>query len=328
MKALITGVTGFAGGYLAEHLLARGDEVLGCSSSGAWPDWASAELRQRVPLVAWDVGEPNGLAGDDLGRIAAFSPDCIYHLAAISVPDDCGNERPNTRAMAVNVEGTVRVLELAAAFRPAPRVLFTSTSHVYAPAPDGVWIDERAPLGPATAYGLTKLEAEQRLADLARELELQVVIARAFQHTGPRQSARMMLPEWAAQFARGGPDGVRVKNRDAWVDVTDVRDVVRAYRLLVERGKPAATYNVGSGVNRRSGDILDLLAGLSGRELPIVEYQPGRRQGPVADVGRLKECTGWQPDIPLQVTVADTLDYWVQLELHYVRDPGRRRSVR
>jgi GDP-4-dehydro-6-deoxy-D-mannose reductase len=214
----------------------------------------------------------------------------------------------------------MRVLELAASLSPQPRVLFVSTSHVYAPVPpERPQVDETAPLGPRRGYGMTKLAAEEKVRIVGRDLQLDALIVRAFQHTGPGQTAPMMLPQWASQFVRDGGGPVRVKNREAWIDLSDVRDVARAYRLLALHGEPGGTYNVGSGVNRRAGDILDLLAELCGLRRAVVESQPGRKQDPIADISRLTARTGWRPQIPLARTLADTLDYWRRRELHYVQ---------
>src|SRR4051794_38909160 len=106
MKAFVTGVNGFAGQYLAEHLLAAGDEVLGCSASGVWPADTPDGLRTRVPLLIWDIANPQGLSDATRREIAAFSPQAIYHLAALSIPEDCGDHEPTPRAWAVNVDGT------------------------------------------------------------------------------------------------------------------------------------------------------------------------------------------------------------------------------
>ena len=310
MKALITGITGFAGGFLAEHLLACGDQVLGCSRSGRWSDWAGAGLR-RLQLLSCDVGDRAGIAAQARRQIADFAPDSIYHLAALSVPVDCGTAEPTERAIEVNVGGTVRVLELAAGLRPKPRVLVISTSHVYGGATqERQVLDEAAPAAPRRGYGKTKWMAEQRAVQARSEHKLDVLIVRSFQHTGPRQEPRLMLPEWAAQFVRDeGP--VRVKHLNTWIDLSDVRDVVRAYRLLAERGETQGTYNVGSGVARRTGDILDILRRLAGPHREIVEQQPGEeRCDPIADIRRLQAATGWRPEIALEQTVRDTLEYW------------------
>lgn len=310
MKALITGITGFAGGFLAEHLLACGDQVLGCSRSGRWPAWAGAGLR-RVELLSCDVGDRAGIGEQTRRQIADFAPDSIYHLAALSVPVDCGAVEPTERAIEVNVGGTVRVLELAARLPRKPRVLLISTSHVYGGATQARQVlDEATPAAPRRAYGKTKWMAEQRAVQARSEHQLDVLIVRAFQHTGPRQEPRLMLPEWVAQFVRGdGP--VRVKHLDTWIDLSDVRDVVRAYRLLAERGDAQGTYNVGSGAARRTGDILDQLRCLAGPQREIIEQQPGEeRCDPIADIRRLQDATGWRPEIELESTIRDTLAYW------------------
>jgi GDP-4-dehydro-6-deoxy-D-mannose reductase len=315
MKAFITGVTGFAGRYLAEHLLAAGDEVLGCSASGVWPADTTEDLRRRVPLLIWDIGNPQGLTDETRQNIAAFAPDVVYHLSALSIPEDCGDTEPTPRAWQVNVEGTSRVLDLAAALQTKPRILFTSTSHVYAPITSAdARLDEQAPLGPRRAYGQTKLAAEERVRAAGQSSGLDVLIVRAFQHTGPHQGPRMMLPQWARQFAQSTGKPVEVYNRDTYIDLTDVRDVVRAYRLLALHGQTSETYNVGSGISRRTGDILEILLRVAGSR-EIVELRPGRRQDPIADIRRLSSQTSWQPQISIEQTVRDTLDFWQGREL-------------
>ena len=311
MRAFITGITGFAGGFLAEHLLACGDEVWGCSRRGAWPSWAGDELRQCVKVLSWDVGE-----GDATERIrtlfAEFLPDCVYHLAALSVPSDCGTTEPTERAIEVNVRGTERVLDLAASLPRKPRVIFISTSHVYGKASAGTHVfDEHVPPNPQRAYGKTKLLAEETVRRAAEQYGLDTVIVRAFQHTGPRQEPRLMLPEWVEQVARPSNDVVRVKHLNTWVDLTDVRDVVRAYRVLAERGASGGVYNVGSGMPRRTGDILNMLTKIAGSSPTVVELQPGPEKfDPIADIQHVETATGWQPEFNLEKTIADTLEYW------------------
>ena len=310
-RALITGVTGFVGGFLAEHLLERGDAVLGCSPRGEWAEASPSELRGRVELLAWDLGSSGGLSGETRRRIEAFAPEAVYHLAAISVPGDCGDVEPTARAMAVNVDGTRRVMELAASIASRPRVLVVSSCHVYAAvSPDDPVVDESAPLGPRRAYGRTKLLAEREVRRAIDQQGVDAVVARSFQHTGPRQGPQMMLPQWARQFAAGGPEPVEVYSLDAWLDLGDVRDVVRAYRLLIERGKGGEVYNVGTGVNRRSGDVLALLRSLAAPDRPVVELRGGLRQEPVASTARISQDVGWHARIPLETTVADTLAWW------------------
>lgn len=309
-RALITGVAGFAGGFLAEHLLACGDAVLGTAPEGCWEPNSSESIRDRVELVAWDLGRESGLSGEARRRIEAFRPTAIYHLAALSVPDDCGKDDPLPGAIAVNVEGTRHVVELAAELHCRPRLLLVSSAKVYAPVePCGPVVDETSPLEPRSAYGRTKLAAEDIVQAAVARGDCEAVIARAFQHTGPRQGPRMMLPEWARQFVSGdGP--IEVKTRDAVIDLSDVRDVVRAYRLLMERGESGSVYNVGSGRPRRSGEVLDLLRSLAGPARPIRETHPGPKQDPIANVSRLNHNTGWNAEVSLEQTVADTWAWW------------------
>ncbi|NQU23334.1 MAG: NAD-dependent epimerase/dehydratase family protein, partial [Candidatus Nealsonbacteria bacterium] len=207
--------------------------------------------------------------------------------------------------------GTRRVMELAAELPSRPRVLFVSSSHVYAPVTtETPVVDESAPLQPQRGYGRSKLAAEAEVRRAVEELGCDAVVTRSFQHTGPRQNPRMMLPQWARQFALAGSEPVEVHTRDAMIDLTDVRDVVRAYRLLIERGTRGEVYNVGSGVAVRSGDVLDVLRNLADPQRPIVELHPGRKQDPIANIDRLVQSTGWQPIVPIETTVADTLAWW------------------
>ena len=311
-RSLITGVSGFVGGFLADHLLHCGDDVLGTSPDGHWLPESPEPLTQAVePPVCWDLARADGLAPHEQERIEQFAPQVIYHLAALSVQDDCGNHSPSPRALAINVDGTRRVLQLAASLPGRPRVLFVSTAHVYAPVDSNCpQVAEDAPLGPSRAYGKTKLAAEAEVRTAVHAGTCDAVIARAFQHTGPRQVPRLMLPQWVRQVAARETSPIEIYTRDAWFDLCDVRDVVRAYRLLAEMGESGGIYNVGTGTNRRSGDILTQLLDIARCNRPIIETRPGPRQEPVADIRRLVACTGWQPEIPFHQTIADTLDYW------------------
>jgi GDP-4-dehydro-6-deoxy-D-mannose reductase len=309
-RALITGVSGFVGPHLAEHLLDCGDEVLGTSPDGEWPDTSPETARPKVELIAWDISRPDGLLETSRQILRRFRPQLVYHLAAVSVPSDCGEDQPTPQAVAVNVDGTQRVLEAAAALASPPRVLVVSSSHVYAPVePRSPRVGEHWPLAPRHGYGRTKLAAEAA-ARQAIASGMDALIVRAFQHTGPGQRPPMMLPQWAVQLTRGGCEPIRVQTLDAWIDLSDVRDVVRAYRLLAAKGQRGEAYNVGSGQSRRSGEILELLQRAAGANRPVVELRPGRKHDPIADITRLVRQTGWQPRVPLEQTVADTLAWW------------------
>jgi GDP-4-dehydro-6-deoxy-D-mannose reductase len=283
--------------------------VLGVSRGGRWASDSSLQALDRCELVAWDVSRTDAIESAARDAIERFAPEAIYHLAAISVPGDCGGREPSDEAYRGNVLGTRRVLELAASLPSRPRVLVVSTSHVYAAPFTSVSLTEAAPLGPERGYGITKLAAEQEAAR-AVAAGMDIVVARAFQHTGPRQAPRMMLPEWARQFANPARPPVKVLRLNAFIDLSDVRDVVRAYRLLVAHGAAGGVYNVGSGQSLRSGDVLAELVRLADPARVIEEVDPAPKQDPIANIGRLVATTGWRPEIAWQQTVADTYDYW------------------
>lgn len=311
LRAFITGVTGFAGSHLAEHLLSAGDTVLGCSQRGGWPPSMPRLLANEVAVLNWDLALQIAPAAKQ--QLIRFAPDVVYHLAAISVPADCGQSQPTPRAVAANVGGTKAVIELCCGLPSQPKLIFVSSSYVYAPVSlDSPSVDEAAPLGPRGGYGKTKLAAERCVEQAGQQHLVSTVIVRAFQHTGPRQSPRMILPDWARQLVAPGQDPVRVICLDAYLDLTDVRDIVRAYRALAVDGRSGSVYNVGSGVCQRSGAIMEIAQQCAGRRRRVTELEPGRRQHPIADITRLTKATGWKPEIPLETTIIDTLKYWRQ----------------
>jgi GDP-4-dehydro-6-deoxy-D-mannose reductase len=310
VKALVSGITGFAGSHLAEYLLSCGDSVVGVSCSGQWPSDVPRSVSDQIPVLRWDLARP--LPATVMDVLTGFAPEAIYHLGAISVPGDCGDSQPSARALAVNVGGTRRMLRLAARLSGHPRLLLASSCYVYAPV-DGERprVSEQAPLDPAQAYGRTKLAAEREVLAAVKRGLVDAVVARAFQHTGPRQSPRMIVPDWARQFATGC-DPIRVVCLNTFLDLSDVRDVVRAYRALVLDGESGGVYNVGSGCCRRSGDLFDALRQQCDPNRDMVECAPGRRQHPIADISLIRRDTGWLPEVPLADTLADTLRYWQQ----------------
>lgn len=309
MKAFITGMAGFVGSHLLEHLLDCGDRVIGSALDSQWDAATASRDVRAVELLGWDLrSEPSRSVRKSL---AEFSPDCIYYLAAVSIPQHCGEEEPTELARQVNVEGTERVLELAASLPSNPRVLVVSSSYVYGKAnPAAPRVDELTPLAPHRGYGKSKFAAEQLALAAVAAGKVDCVIARPFNHTGPRQTPEMMLPQWAQQFAADDRKPINVHTLDAWLDLTDVRDVVRAYRLLIEHGETGSIYNVGGGVMRRSGDVFRRLHDLAGGNREYHETMPGLRQQTIADCTKLHRATRWRPEIPLWRTIEDTLAYW------------------
>jgi len=305
MKALITGITGFVGGHLAKHLADAGDEVLGVSQNGDWP----ADFSLPVPLVPADLA--SDFRPHFIEEIDKYAPDVIYHLAALSIPSDCGTiDEPSEAAKNVNVGGVTRVLGLAAALRSRPRVVFTSSSHVYGTVdPTSPIVDENAPCRPRTAYGLTKLLAEQVCLAAVKERFADVVIVRSFAQAGERQDPRLMLAEWSAAFARRDAE-ITIGNDNVTIDLVDVGDAVRALRLLALHGASGTVYNVGTGVSRTTGELLQLLQRMADDLRPVRVRSSERRSDPVANIERLQAATGWRPEVPIERTIADVWHYW------------------
>jgi GDP-4-dehydro-6-deoxy-D-mannose reductase len=280
---LVTGAAGFVG----RHLL----ELLG---------------EEAAPLDA-DVIDPRAL-GD---AIRAARPRAVVHLAALSWVAQSWREP--ARVWEVNVVGTVNVLEAVRREQPRARVLFASTGEVYGRA-DRLPTPEDVPVAPVSPYAASKAAAEIACGQ-AREAELDVVVARAFQHEGPGRDERFAVGSWARQLAEvelAGGGALRVGNLDVERDITDVRDVCRAYQMLLEPSVEGGTYNVASGGSVRLQDVVDLLVQLARRPVRV-ELDPERLR-PVdipelcGDASRLVRATGWRPQIPLEQTLADTLE--------------------
>jgi GDP-4-dehydro-6-deoxy-D-mannose reductase len=236
-------------------------------------------------------------------------PDAVVHLAALSsVAESWGDV---TEVWRTNVLGTVNVVEALRAEAPRARLLFVSSGEVYGRAPL-VPTPEESPIDPVSPYGASKAAAELACRQ-ARDLD--VVVARSFPHVGPGQNERFSVASWAAQLARLRGEGggtLLVGDLDVERDLTDVRDVCRAYRLMLDRALPAGTYNVASGRAVPLKRVLELLVEAAG--VPVtVERDPSRlRPAEVrvvaGDASRLRAATGWEPSIPLERTVADVLE--------------------
>jgi GDP-4-dehydro-6-deoxy-D-mannose reductase len=302
MNALVTGITGFVGSHLAEHLRRSGDRVAGLSRR---PAPASSTVR-----LAWDLASVDA-PPELVEQVAAAAPDVVYHLAAESIPAACGGVGdPTPAAWRANVDGTRRVLELAASLRRPPRVVLFSSSHVYGAVDESSPpVEETALAVPRSAYGRTKLAAEV-LGALAVARRLDVVVVRSFMLAGPGQDGRLMLPEWAAQFVRGGEGPLEVGSLDVRLDMLDVRDAVPAFRLVALHGASGGTYNVGSGRGLSSGAVFEALRRAAGVDREVRQIRPGRRFEPIAGLARLGRLAPWSPEVPLEQTVADVLADW------------------
>ena len=251
-----------------------------------------------------DVTDPVALRA----AVHEIRPHAVVHLAALSNVAD--SFRDPAGVWQVNAIGTVNLLEAVRAECPGARVLVVSTGEVYGDA-DVVPTPESAPPMPRSPYAASKAAAE--LAALQPGLD--VVVARAFQHEGPGRDDRFAIGSWTLQLAeleRAGGGALRIGNLEVERDITDVRDVCRAYEALLDRSVAGSVYNVASGRAVSLREVVDRLVALS--RVPVsVEPDPGRmRRSDVAvvcgDPSKLRAATGWKPEIPLERTLADTLE--------------------
>lgn len=314
---LVTGAAGFAGSHLVEELASAGEAVTAWHRPGGAPPCAAAG-------VTWQPVDLLDAAAVD-SAIAGLRPDLVYHCAGAA---HVGRSWATTAdTLAVNVRGTHHLLEaLRRAGLPA-RVLIPGSAAVYASA-DGP-LAEQHRLAPASPYAVSKL-AQEMLALHAAGDGARVFIARAFNHFGPRQDPLFVASGFARRIADAEagrwPPEIAVGNLDARRDMTDVRDTVRAYRLIVERGRTARPYNVCSGRAIRIRDLLDLL--LARARVPIRVHADPARYRPhdvplvLGDPSRVRDEVGWKPEIPLERSLDDLLAYWRGTPRRWDRRPA------
>ncbi len=313
MRILVTGVTGFVGGHLVEALLARpGVEIHGLSRRARWPaEWRHLEGRARLWLC--DLADRARL----LSCLADVRPEQVYHLAGYAHVGKSFDE-PEA-AWAGNLTATRTLYDAVARWGGRPRLLFVGSGLVYGdPDEPGRAHDERTPLAPTSPYAASKAAADLVSYQYTRSAGLDVVRARPFNHIGPRQSPQFAVAHFAQQVAaidRGRrPAVLECGNLQPRRDLSDVRDVVAAYLLLMERGRTGEAYNVASGEAHSMQSVVDHLRALAA--VPIDVRQDPRlvRATETAasrgDTGKLRRETGWRPAHALNETLRDTLDYW------------------
>lgn len=302
MRALVTGATGFVGGYLLDALRRDGAKVFACSGPNDHKDGEYLPIDLNDPVTIRAV-------------LAAAQPDVIFHLAAQTFVPAALREPIETYE--TNTMGTARLLAALRSYAGArPRVFFASSAEVYGVRNASDYpLRETLELRPANPYGASKAAAEAILAAEMRCFGLDVVIARAFNHIGPGQNDRFVVSALAAQLARiaaGGSPQLYVGNLEAARDFLDVRDVVRAYILLAQRGESGEIYNVSSGKAVTIRDVLRELITIA--RVPVeVREDPARMRRAdipllVGDPNKLYARTGWQPQIPLVRSLREIFD--------------------
>ena len=312
MRALVTGISGFVGGHLAEHLIAEGDLVVGLSASGRWPPELIG-LEKTVRIERFDLIEQSEAELADL--IRRKQPEVIYHLAAQSNPQGSVTDPRGTWTL--NLGGSLNLLEAVKSSGQKPRVVLVGSGVCYGnPAPAFIPVGEDCPLRPNNPYAASKAAVDLLGIEHYLAHGTDVVMVRPFNHAGPRQLPRYVLAGLAFQVAEvehNRRSCVEVGNLDVVRDFTDVRDVVRAYRLLGQAGQAGEIYNLGSGQGTKLADALDYLRSQS--KVPIAIQVDSARVRSVdqplliANAGKLRAAVGWQPQYAIEQTLADMLNF-------------------
>jgi GDP-4-dehydro-6-deoxy-D-mannose reductase len=310
VKVLITGIAGFAGSHLAELALREGAEVVGTVLPGAPTDNLGA-LRKDVATLDSDLTEPGAAAA----VLRATRPDRVFHLAGASVVGTSWELRADV--LRTNLEATYQICE-GLRRHPVP-CLVVSSGEVYGIVPEAEQpIPESRPWAPLSPYALSKASQELYAGYYARAEGVPLVIVRAFNHVGPRQGLGFVWSDVARQIAdiekKQGRGALEVGSTTTRRDFTDVRDMVRAYWLVLDRAAPGSIYNAASG---RAVSIRELIDGfLASATCPIEVRQVPQRVRLIdmplllGDASRLRALTGWAPTIPFRQSIEDVLDDW------------------
>lgn len=313
-SALITGVAGFGGGHLVDHLLEEGWDVIGLDHPAALESGRAA-VSSRVDVLPCDLLDLGP------GQLESFLGtrrlEAVYHLAAVaSVHLSWGSVQ---KTVMVNSVGTINLIEALQYLSPRPTLLLVGSADEYGKvAARRQPLNEEDPCSPRSPYALSKVWQETLGSFYARIEGWPVVLTRTFNHSGPGQGPDFVCSDFARQIAlieAGRQEPLlQVGNLQSARDFLDVRDVVRAYRLLVGKGKPGVTYNVCSG---KAWKIADVLGILLDRARVEIEVRPDPSRARRADIplllgnpGRLRRATGWRPDFTVEEMLTDLLEHW------------------
>ena len=312
MRVLITGVTGFVGSHLAEYCEGLGHEVAGTMR------WRSqqenlADVRDKVHLYDADLRDATAARK----VVQDFRPDRIFHLAAQSFVHASWSAPAET--MSTNVMCQVHLLEAIREVAPETLVQIAGSSEEYGDVrPDEVPIKETNQLRPLSPYAVSKVAQDLLAFQYFRSYGTRAVRTRAFNHEGPRRGEVFVTSSFAKQIALAevgkAPAYLSVGNLEAQRDFTDVRDVVRAYWLTLEKCEAGEVYNIGSGKAWRIQAVADTLIGMAKTPIEIRTDPTRMRPSDVplllADTTKFRNATGWEPEIPFEQTLHDTLEYW------------------
>lgn len=313
-KVLITGITGFVGQHLASHLIPQNNyEIVGTYRSDASLD-SFGELKNHITFKKVDLGNAEAVAE----CILSEKPDAVIHLAAQASP--AASFKTPIDTLTNNIASEYSVLEaLKINNMRDTRVLIISTGEIYGlVTPTDIPVDENTPLRPASPYAVSKIAQDYLGLQYHLAYHLDIIRLRPFNHIGPGQKAGYVVADFAKQIAEIEKDVkepiLSVGNLNAKRDFTDVRDMVKAYGLVLEKGESGEVYNLGSGHSHKIADILEQLLALSEKEIEVKvdpeRFRPVDVPEIVCNNRKFTSLTQWKPEIPFETTLKDILDYW------------------
>ena len=305
MKALITGVDGFVGKYLSEYLLKQKYEVYGTTISEKYKN----EKIKIYKMNLLDEKEVNKV-------IKMIKPDKIFHLAGQSAVG-LSWEKP-VLTVNINVNGTLNLLEAVRNYSKDSKILIVGSSDQYGPIkPEECPIKESKIQNPQSPYGVSKKAQEEMCKLYVNAYHTNIIMVRAFNHIGAGQSTNFVVADFAskiAQIEKGSEPVLKVGNLESFRDFTDVRDIVRGYSLLLEKGKLGEIYNIGSGKEVKVSEILKKLVSMSKKEIKIEidpnKFRPVDVPLVVCDNSKIKKDTGWETEFLINDTLEEVLEYW------------------
>jgi GDP-4-dehydro-6-deoxy-D-mannose reductase len=301
MRVLVTGANGFVGSYVLKEMESAGHSTVAC-------DCTAPVRKPAGEFRILDITK----AGDCIELARSVRPDACIHLAGLSfVPDAESNP---DRLFAVNVDGTINLLNAFRQHVRQAKVLFVSTAHVYGFQPSDTPLTESAPLRPANLYAASKAMSDMASIAFAKSFNMPVMTVRPCNHIGPGQSDRFVVASFARQLgairSNTAEPVIRTGNLESQRDFLDVRDVAEGYRLLLEKGRPGQAYNMVSGRMHSIRQILDMLCNIAGVH-PEISQDPARTRSndnpPVLDDSMIRSDTGWTPRHSLRDTLIDVL---------------------
>ena len=309
-KALITGIAGFAGSHLAQFLLSQKIRVFGFYHP-AHATENLVQIKKNLNLFACDI-----LKKKDLARhLKKINPDYVFHLAAFSSPPQSFQNPKKT--LENNILGQLNLLETLALMKSLAKILVVGSADEYGKIDEKLLpANENIPLAPLSPYAVSKVAQDMLGYQFYLHQKLNIVRVRPFNHIGPGQSPNFVVSAFASQIVqleiRGG-GSIKVGNLESYRDFTDVRDMVKAYFVALEKGTLGEVYNIGSGKPVKIALILKLLLSLSSVKITVQKDRRRLRPGDIkiiyCDYSKFKKQTGWQPKIALEKTLSDTIEY-------------------